>query len=97
MRRAVERTGVLTADSLLLGADAIRGDFFYDAHVPLFFQFSAKGPFKTKGQEHLTVITWNKDKATYEFPQFPKYWTLIGPGMAGSVDLGGYWKGYKPE
>lgn len=97
MRSAVKRTGILTADSLLLGADAIRGDFFYDAHVPLFYSFPAGGPFKTKGQDHLTVVTWNRSKATYEFPQFPKYWKLIGPGMSGSVNLSNYWTGYKPE
>ncbi len=97
MRFGVARTGVLNADSLLLGADAIRGRFFYDAHVPFFFSFPGpRGPFVTKGQQHLTVVTWDADAKTYRFPQYPKYWVTIGPGMSGSVALTKYWTGYKP-
>ena len=97
MRYGIQRTGVLTADSWLLGADAVRGHWFYDAHVPLFWSFpGAGGPFVTKGEQHLTVVTWNTTSKTYVFPQYPKYWVTIGPGMSGSVDLRTYWSGFKP-
>ncbi len=97
MRSGVARTGVLTADSLMLGADAIRGKFFYDAHVPLFFSLPGpQGPFSTKAEKHLTVVIWNSTSKVYEFPHYPKYWVTIGPRMSGSVDLRTYWNGYKP-
>ena len=98
MRQAVKVTGVLTGDSLLVGADSIRGRFYYDAHVPMTYSLpDADGPFMTKGFHHMTIIRWNSDRSTYEFPDFPRYWTVIGPKKSGAVDLRPFWKGYRVQ
>jgi ABC-type branched-subunit amino acid transport system substrate-binding protein len=88
MRRAIERTGILDANTLLLGADAIRNDFFFDAHVPMEFRFpDADGPFKTRGFSHWTVADWNSQSKKYEFPSYPCYYRKFGPNNAGCEDL----------
>lgn len=88
MRRAVARTGVLTGNSLLVGADGIRNDFFYDATVPLRYSIPGpQGPFKTKAFSHYTVVTWSADESRYLFPEFPNYWEVMGPGKSGAQDL----------
>lgn len=88
MRRAIEETGVLTGNSLMVGADAITDDFYYDAHVPIDWILPGpRGPFKTKGFSHYTVVDWNSTKATYDFPEFPLYWEIMGPNKSNGQDL----------
>ncbi|MEX2394603.1 MAG: ABC transporter substrate-binding protein [Actinomycetota bacterium] len=88
MRRAIERTGVLNANTLLLGADAIRDDFYYDAHVPMSYSFPGKdGPFRTRGFEHWTVVDWSVDEGKYLFPVFPCYYRTFKANNGGCEDL----------
>ncbi len=89
MRRAVKLTGTLSSDTLLLGANGITNDFFYDGHVPMDFSIpDADGPFKTRGFSHYTVVKWN-EKA-YTFPEYPCYYRLLGPSNGGCEDLRRY-------
>jgi hypothetical protein len=93
MRRAVARTGVLTGNSLMVGADAVRNDFYYDATVPLRWSLPGPGgPFKTKAFSHYTVVKWSVDQSKYLFPEFPNYWEVMGPGKSGAQDLRPYFK-----
>jgi hypothetical protein len=93
MRRAVARTGVLTGNSLLVGADSVQNDFFFDATVPLRWSFpGAGGPFKTKAFSHYTVVDWSSAQSKYLFPEFPNYWEVMGPGKSGAQDLRPYFK-----
>ena len=88
MRRGVKRTGKLDSNAYLLGADAIRDDFYYDAHVPMSYSFpSENGPFKTRGFTHWTVADWSSGKSVYEFPKFPCYYKVFKPNGAGCEDL----------
>lgn len=91
MRRAVALTGKLNADTLLLGADDIRNDFFYDGTVPMEFRFpGVNGPFKTRGFSHYTIAKWSG--STYTFPEYPCYYRVIGPNKSGCEDLRKYYQ-----
>ena len=93
MRRAVELTGKLTSDTLLLGADAIKNDFFWDGHVPMEFSFpGVNGPFKTRGYSHYTILDWSTSRGDYTFPEYPCYYRVIGPNMSGCEDLRSYYQ-----
>jgi hypothetical protein len=88
MRRAIDRTGVLTGNSLMVGVDAIRGDFAWEAFVPLSFQITAPGkPTDFTGYDLQTIAQWNRAKGDYDFPMFPKYWKILGKNGAGAVDI----------
>jgi len=88
MRRAVKATGVLTGNSWIVGADMVRNDFAYDAHVPIRWSFPGpQGPFKTKGFSHYTVVKWSSADSKYLFPEYPNYWEVMGPGKSGAQDL----------
>jgi hypothetical protein len=89
MVRAVDLTGVLTADSLQVGINAIKRDFYYDAHVPMTFTVprSLSQPFDFTGFDHQTVVKWNRNRGDYDFPEYPRYWARFGKGGAGGEDL----------
>lgn len=87
MRRGERITGRLDANALLAGAHSIKNDYYYDAHVPLRWEFPGGGPFKTKGWSHYTVVDWNSTRSAYDFPEYPLYWEIMGPGKSNGVDL----------
>ncbi len=87
MRRGEQLTGRLDANALVVGADAINNDFYYDAHVPLRWEYPAAGPYKTKGWSHYTVVDWNSGRSAYDFPEYPLYWEVMGPNKSNGVDL----------
>lgn len=88
MRRAVALTGVLNATSFVLGANAIKNNFYWDAHVPMSFNIpSANGPFKTRAFTHYTVAQWNTGSSKYDFPAYPCYYRSFGANNAGCEDL----------
>lgn len=86
MVRGEDLTGVLTANSMLVGADTM-GDYFYDAHVPLSWRFPEGGPYTTKALRHYTVVDWDSQRKVYEFPTYPTYWEVMGPGQSNGIDL----------
>jgi hypothetical protein len=93
MRRAVALTGKLTSDTLLLGANDIRRDFFYDGTVPMDFSIpGVNGPFKTRGFSHYTIAKWSSANGDYTFPEYPCYYRLIGPNKSGCEDLRKYFQ-----
>ncbi len=87
MRRGEKLSGRLDANALLIGADAIKNDYYYDSHVPLRWEFPQGGPYKTKGWSHYTVVDWNSSRAAYDFPEYPLYWEVMGPNKSNGVDL----------
>jgi hypothetical protein len=88
MRRAIALTGVLNADTLLLGADNINDDFYYDATVPLDYKFpSASGPFKTRAFSHYTTVKWDGGSQKYTFPDYPCYYRTFGANNGGCENL----------
>jgi hypothetical protein len=79
MRRGIDETGELTADSLLVGADSVDNDFYFDAHVPIDWQFPGPdGPFRTKG--------------TFDFPEYPIYWKTFEKDGGGGEDITGLFR-----
>ena len=73
MRRAIDRTGVLTGNSLMLGVDAIRGDFAWEAYVPLTFSIpKVGGPKDYTGYDLQTVAKWNRRKRRLRLPALPE-------------------------
>ena len=88
MKRAIDRTGVLTGNSLMVGVDALRGDFAWEAYVPLTYSVPGPGkPADFTGYDLQTVAHWNRDSLDYDFPEYPKYWKVLGPNGAGAVDI----------
>jgi hypothetical protein len=91
MRRAIKATGVLTGNSLMVGANQIQNNWTFDATVPLRYSFpGVGGPFKTKAFSHYTVVDWSSSESKYLFPEFPKYWETMGPNKSNAVDLRSY-------
>jgi ABC-type branched-subunit amino acid transport system substrate-binding protein len=93
MRRAVDVTGVLTADSLMLGVNAIHNDFYFDSTVPM--RFSVPDTAHTpvfNGFWMQTVAKWDSSKKAYQFPEFPSYWQTMGPAQAGRINILPYFR-----
>jgi hypothetical protein len=87
MRRALQQTGELTANSLIVGADSITNDFYFDATVPMDWSIPLGGPYKTKAMDDWTVVKWNDGANRYDFVEYPRYWKVMGPGKSGARDL----------
>jgi ABC-type branched-subunit amino acid transport system substrate-binding protein len=89
MKRAVDLTGVLTANSLQVGINAIKRDYYWSAHVPMTYTVptSLNQPFDFTGYDHQTVVKWNRQAADYDFPEYPRYWVRFGAGKSGGEDL----------
>ena len=76
------------ANAFIVGANAIRNDFFWDAHVPMEFKFeNTGGPFKTRAWSHMTPVDWNVSQGEFDFPAYPCYYRTFGPGGGGCEDL----------
>jgi hypothetical protein len=88
MRRGLRLTGRLDANSFVIGADAIRNDFYWDAHVPMEYRIpGVNGPFKTRAFSHYTVADWSSARSAYEFPKYPCYYRVFKPNGGGCEDL----------
>lgn len=93
MRRAIRATGILNANTLMLGASEIKDDYFYDATVPMSYTVTnPAGPFKTRGFSDYTVVHWNTAQSKYLFPAYPCYYTVFEPNSGGCRDLRKYFK-----
>jgi hypothetical protein len=71
----------------MMGVDAIRGDFAWEAFVPLTYSIAPGQPKDRTGYDLQTVAKWNRTALDYDFPQYPKYWKILGPGGSGAVDI----------
>ncbi len=88
MRRGLKLTGKLDANAFVIGANAVKDDFFFDATVPMDFSIPDRdGPFKTRGFSHYTVAKWDSANKRYAFPAYPCYYRTFGPNKAGCEDL----------
>ena len=88
MNRGLRLTGKLDSNAFVLGANAIRNNFFWDAHVPMEYQIpDTNGPFKTRAFTHWTVADWSSAESRYTFPEYPCYYRDFGPNNAGCEDL----------
>ena len=90
MRRAIDVTGTLDANSLMQGVNAIQKNFYWDATVPLTFHIPdriATQPFDVTGFDVETIAKWDGATGAYDFPYYPTYWTQVGPGLSGGEDI----------
>ncbi|MFA5891780.1 MAG: ABC transporter substrate-binding protein [Actinomycetota bacterium] len=93
MRRAIKLTGTLNANTLMLGASEIQGDFFYDATVPMDFNIrKASGPFKTRGFSYYTIADYDSSQNKYTFPKYPCYYRTFKANDGGCENLEGTFK-----
>ena len=89
MNRAIDLTGQLTGNSLMVGINAIQRDHYWDSHVPMTYSIptSLAQPFDFTGYDHQTVVHWSEAQGDYLFPEYPRYWRMFGPNKSGSEDL----------
>ncbi len=77
----------------MVGVNAIRRDFYWDAHVPMTYTIptSLTQPFDFTGYDHQTVVKWNSSAGDYDVPGVPEVLEArFGAGKAGGEDLRPY-------